>query len=153
MSKHFYCPICATIYTDVNNRCDYCGGEVSHRQSKHDAEYYEKRALRLYDNSRKWKDVLMDEEIKKSPMYDPLLDPNGISEEELDQKIDNWISDNVKMATEAKSGKKAPKCPTCGSFDVKPVSKMRRAAHMYAFGLFSTTARAQFECGSCGYKW
>lgn len=46
-----------------------------------------------------------------------------------------------------------PKCPTCGSNNVNKISTMNRAVHGYAFGLFSKTARSQFECLDCGYKW
>ena len=46
-----------------------------------------------------------------------------------------------------------PKCPTCGSVNIKRISLLNRAVHGYAFGLFSTTARSQFKCKNCGYKW
>ena len=46
-----------------------------------------------------------------------------------------------------------PKCPTCQSTNIKKISALSRGAHAYAFGLFSKTARSQFECLNCGYKW
>ena len=46
-----------------------------------------------------------------------------------------------------------PTCPTCGSTNVQKISGLSRAAHGYMFGLFSKTAKSQFKCGSCGYKW
>ena len=46
-----------------------------------------------------------------------------------------------------------PHCPTCNSTNVKKISELRRGAHAVAWGLFSTTARSQFECKNCGYKW
>ncbi len=45
------------------------------------------------------------------------------------------------------------KCPTCNSRDVKRISGTSRAAGAAMFGLFSKTARSQFECRNCGYKW
>ncbi len=46
-----------------------------------------------------------------------------------------------------------PKCPTCGSTNVKKISTVSKVAGASMFGLFSKTARSQFKCGNCGYKW
>lgn len=46
-----------------------------------------------------------------------------------------------------------PKCPTCGSTDIVSVSGIRRDLAQTAFGLANPTARAQFKCNNCGYKW
>ena len=49
--------------------------------------------------------------------------------------------------------KPTPKCPTCGSKNLKRVSGLRRDLAQTAFGVANPTARAQFECKDCGYKW
>lgn len=46
-----------------------------------------------------------------------------------------------------------PKCPTCGSINIESVSQTRRSLNRWAFGINNPTARAQFECKNCGYKW
>lgn len=46
-----------------------------------------------------------------------------------------------------------PKCPTCGSTNIKKISTVSKVAGASMFGLFSKTARSQFKCGNCGYKW
>lgn len=46
-----------------------------------------------------------------------------------------------------------PTCPTCGSTNIQKISGLNRAAHGYMFGLFSKTAKSQFCCKNCGYKW
>ena len=46
-----------------------------------------------------------------------------------------------------------PKCPTCGSINIQSVSQTRRSLNRWAFGINNPTARAQFECQNCGYKW
>ena len=45
-----------------------------------------------------------------------------------------------------------PKCPTCGSTDIKKISTASKVLGAGMFGLFSKTSRSQFECKSCGYK-
>ena len=46
-----------------------------------------------------------------------------------------------------------PKCPTCNSADIKKISTLSKVAGASMFGLFSKTARSQFQCNNCGYKW
>ena len=45
------------------------------------------------------------------------------------------------------------KCPTCGSTNIHKISTTRKVAGAIGFGLLSKTAKSQFECKNCGYKW
>lgn len=49
--------------------------------------------------------------------------------------------------------KNKPKCPTCSSTNIEKISSFNKAAGAAMFGLFSKTARSQFKCMNCGYKW
>lgn len=46
-----------------------------------------------------------------------------------------------------------PKCPTCGSTRIQKISTSKKMMGAFGFGLLSKTAKSQFECGNCGYKW
>lgn len=46
-----------------------------------------------------------------------------------------------------------PKCPTCNSTNIQRISGTRKVAGALGFGIFSKTARSQYECINCGYKW
>lgn len=46
-----------------------------------------------------------------------------------------------------------PECPTCGSTNIKKISTSSKVFGAAMFGLFSKTARSQFECQNCHYKW
>lgn len=46
-----------------------------------------------------------------------------------------------------------PKCPTCGSTNISKISATSKAIGAIGFGLLSKTARSQFKCNKCGYKW
>ena len=48
---------------------------------------------------------------------------------------------------------KLPECPTCHSKNIVSVSQTKREFSVFLFGIANPTARAQFECKNCGYKW
>lgn len=45
------------------------------------------------------------------------------------------------------------RCPTCSSTKVKRISVTAKVAGAVIVGLFSKTAKSQFMCENCGYKW
>ena len=53
----------------------------------------------------------------------------------------------------AREWQNKPKCPTCGSERIKEISTIAKIAGAAMFGLLSKTAKSQFECENCGYKW
>ena len=46
-----------------------------------------------------------------------------------------------------------PKCPTCGSTNVKHISTLNRAVSIGVFGLFSSKIEKNYECLNCKAKW
>lgn len=46
-----------------------------------------------------------------------------------------------------------PKCPTCGSTDIRKISTTSKAVSVGLFGIFSSKIRKQFHCNSCKYEW
>ena len=46
-----------------------------------------------------------------------------------------------------------PKCPTCGSTNIKNISGTKRWLSTGIFGLASSNIGKTMVCGSCGYKW
>lgn len=46
-----------------------------------------------------------------------------------------------------------PKCPTCGSTNLKKISATSKAVNTIAFGLLGTKRHKTFHCNNCGYTW
>ena len=48
-----------------------------------------------------------------------------------------------------------PRCPTCGSTNIRHISGTERAANIFAFGLLGNKRKCQFECQNpnCRYRW
>lgn len=134
----YYCPICGRSLLPSFNTC------VKHEKVKlvkslHKKEYYETKLKERKDYISSGFKIVEEEEIIKNPLYNP-----NESAKNPTPTIVPYIQKEIKNI---------PKCPTCQSTKIKKISGIKRAAHGYAFGLFSKTARSQFECENCGYKW
>ena len=86
-----------------------------------------------FDEAREVMDFVLD----GKPLPNPDLTPQQIAQ--ANAQAQEWLN--------------KPKCPTCGSTRVKKISTTSKVAGAAMFGLFSKTARSQFKCEQCGYKW
>ena len=71
-----------------------------------------------------------------------------VKEEEVGEKTINDL-----FAEAEQKAKTKPRCPTCGSTNIRKLSAGARGVSLGLFGLASKTARSQFVCDHCGYKW
>lgn len=46
-----------------------------------------------------------------------------------------------------------PKCPTCGSTNIRKIKTGERTASIIGFGIFSRKANKTWKCENCGYLW
>ena len=48
-----------------------------------------------------------------------------------------------------------PKCPTCGSTNIRHISSTERGVNAVMFGFFGNKRKCQFEClnPNCKYRW
>ena len=58
-----------------------------------------------------------------------------------------------KQKREEQENANKPKCPTCGSTNIKKMGGIERGASIAAFGLFSKKINKTFKCSNCGYTW
>ena len=159
MEKLRYCPVCGNMLDKYSTVCLYCQEPVDNAlESKNDSNYYLQEAIKRFDtderglfgNQRRfrWYEVLLEEEISKNPLFDEeKFKQMVIRKDKASEYAINYLK------THSTSTGNVPKCPTCGSTNITKISAVKRATHAYAFGLFSKTAKSQFECKNCGYKW
>lgn len=60
---------------------------------------------------------------------------------------------NMVISKSTVSANLIPKCPTCGSTDIRKISTTSKAVSVGLFGIFSSKIRKQFHCNSCKYEW
>lgn len=72
---------------------------------------------------------------------------------ELVEKIicDGSIPKSLYIPIEREQAK--PKCPTCGSTNIKKISGTKKAASIIGFGILSSNLGKTYECLNCKYKW
>lgn len=46
-----------------------------------------------------------------------------------------------------------PRCPTCGSTEIKPISATERATSIIGLGIFSKKINKTYKCLNCKYIW
>lgn len=72
--------------------------------------------------------------------------PEGIEEQ-------NRITDRWYAKQNAQKFSTGPKCPTCGSTNIRKISTGERMVSVGMLGLFSKKINKSFKCNSCGYTW
>ncbi len=162
------CPVCGMIFPDFMFVCIDCNYGVVGKYnkldkaiskedriyfSKYEVIYYKEQSLNKYNTTNKWYNVFIDDELSKQSKFSQEKHQIHLKEQaEREQRIKDREEHPEKYQPKPVIINK-PKCPTCQSINIKKISATKRVVHGYAFGLFSKTARSQFECKNCGYKW
>ena len=146
INKNFICPKCAYESAGSGDeskypiyiKCKYCntimkqtdetGEEVLDNFIRHTEEDYFKTLAKKYGG-------------------------NQFSEEAYENRIRTVKRENSARQSTQRQSSNIPHCPTCGSTNIKKISATSKVVGAGLFGLFSKTARSQFECKDCGYKW
>ena len=153
MSKYYYCPYCGEIKNafyvkyEMPKQCNCCLTITPYNESLYDTDYYSEKA----DEARKSTNhsyitgeyILRQEEIITNPLY---------NQECVNKKQNKEIKQFQKTFNSNKANNQ-PKCPTCNSTNISKISTTSKIVGAVTFGLFSKTARSQFKCNNCGYKW
>ena len=149
-----YCKKCGRVINN-SDKCDVCNSTTYKVPEKF---WLDGIDFLISNDSKK---ILIEECVKSSPEFDEQLfnSRDEILAKEnakYDQtmKIGNAIRQGANPKTVFQTGgQNIPKCPTCGSSNIKKISTASKIAGATMFGLFSRTAKSQFKCENCGYKW
>lgn len=121
------CPICRSLYPEDFVKCDRCNEELI------DNEVY-----------KKWNDNKRNEYMRKyKPMYK--TEPSSVTV--------NKLSVSIQHEQDITQQQNIPKCPTCGSTNVHPISSGKKAIGFLTVGIFSSSFGKSYECDNCKYKW
>lgn len=166
------CPICGCEVTHIQSlsSCLDCKGyrettkqerkENSNRRVMHkyysqqSKDYYVTISEEKYGTPDKWKEVFVEEELSKNPLFNRAkYEISCQRQKERDERLAYRETHPEEFKPKSYTSSPTPKCPTCGSTSIRKISDLRRGAHAVAWGLLSNTARSQYECLNCSYKW
>lgn len=118
--------------------------------------YYKNLSFKEYGDVSHWKEIFVKIELSNNPKFNQKqyeiscqrqIERNQRISQNNNQSTNN---DDINISQPIQSNQ--PHCPTCNSTNIKRISDLRRGIHAVAWGLFSKTARSQFECKNCGMK-
>lgn len=134
-----YCPKCGNqgIYENGNEICQYCG--TKELPTKYDWDKW----LFGGEYPNNLDEIIFNEYIKDNPLFDENIYEQREGKEKLLQQA----------SLDKQKEQNTPKCPTCGSTNVKHISTLNRAVSIGVFGLFSSKIGKNYECLNCKSKW
>lgn len=134
-----YCPKCGNqgIYENGNEICQYCG--TKELPTKYDWDKW----LFGGEYPNNLDEIIFNEYIKDNPLFDENIYEQREGKEKLLQQA----------SLDKQKEQNKPKCPTCGSTNVKHISTLNRAVSIGVFGLFSSKIGKNYECLNCKMKW
>jgi len=130
-----YCPKCGDITFGKNNECSFCNHTINETEYTYN-EYLKNRST--------IKQKIKEEYIDNSPEFNEELAQKR--EEENDKVIHG-------KGTYRYSQENVPKCPTCGSTNIKRITTLDRAVSVGTLGLLSGKIGKNYECLNCKAKW
>ena len=126
-----------TTLVPEDNKCRYCGQDLEDSIFTSDELWLFLKISRDYE----FLEAML--KLKQEDIVEYNLKLSQFRNQVEQQKIIN----------EQRKNDNTPKCPTCGSTNIKKISGTAKVAGAVAFGLFSRTAKSQFKCNNCGNKW
>lgn len=135
-----YCPKCGEIaLTSMrpNEKCLYCGTFLQ------DTEYIVDDVVDHGNLKPEIRKAIFEKYIKNSPLY---------SEETVKDREEKEGRERLNLPS-SYTPKNTPKCPTCGSTNVRPISATKKATGFVLAGVFSSNFGKSYECENCNYKW
>lgn len=158
-----YCPQCGWIeypspFQQSDNYCEVCGHGLLIPNDKYDfnlKNYMNGININTGITLKQNQQCLFEEVIKPNPEFDPDLyaRKDEIIKQKQEQEMNefrrqtggaSWVDDKI--------GNK-PKCPTCGSTNIKPITTGERIGSITMFGIFSKKINKSFKCLDCKYTW
>lgn len=157
-----YCSNCGFI--DVRNRyriCPFCNKKMKESEQP----FVDKNIWYSYE-LEEMENKVFQQSVKDNPALDQTAYENRIKKieqqkiqdaEDKRQMLAKFERDRVKSeqaaARRAVEQANAPRCPTCGSTDLKKIDALDRAISVSLLGLASGKIGKSFKCNHCGYMW
>jgi hypothetical protein len=99
-----------------------------------------------------WKSLNKESESYKLHYENMYCDGKGPAHDAIDARVAARVSAQKAQRTVSVMTN-VPKCPTCGSTDIKKISTVSKAGSVFMWGLLSQKVKKQWHCNNCGSEW
>lgn len=147
LEKIYLCPICGATYTNTDAR-----------NNEHVCKFCNKELIKINMTLKENTDFLIMDGTTVKDQTRILANKFGgfqFSEKAYENRM-STVKGNATSTQHQSSSQQSNTqitCPICNSTNIKRISAASKAVGVGLFGIFSKTARSQFECKDCGYKW
>lgn len=147
-----YCSVCGYVDGEhTKTTCPFCNHELK------DSDYPLKEMKGKYPwEIKPIAEDIFQKLVKDSADFSPGAYQDRVAEEKRRTSIaaKEWRAQVAMMKKDnAERAANAPRCPTCGSTDLKKIDALDRAISVSFLGLASGKIGKSFKCNHCGYIW
>ena len=142
------CQHCQTyFFTDLEetNCCPHCNSQLEISDITYENYKSMPKVKKCKNCKRKYPKIFI-----KCPKCNQQLIKLSTENKQLDKQV-NEIKKEIQEHQEKQQN--TPKCPTCGSTNVRPISTAKKATGFVLAGVFSSNFGKSYECLQCKYKW
>lgn len=142
------CQHCQTyFFTDLEetNCCPHCNSQLEISDITYENYKSMPKVKKCKNCKRKYPKIFI-----KCPKCNQQLIKLSTENKQLDKQV-NEIRKEIQENQEKQQN--TPKCPTCGSTKVRPISTAKKATEFVLAGVFSSSFGKSYECENCKYKW
>lgn len=147
MNQTKFCKICKT-----NNRPPRCPGFLIGWGTLEECPYDHNTELETYNISGE--DLLTICDISEEPAFIEsmiALKESNLIEYQL--KMSQFKASVAQQESSKAINDNKPKCPTCGSINIKPITATERATSILGLGIFSKKINKTYMCLNCKHTW
>lgn len=148
VNKAVYCKNCGFVSTECDVKkeiCPICKNKLY--KTPQGAGYFVSRIERSMPT---WEDVVRHKYLKNITLDTETSERRSNIEQKKQQDELRKLKGNSSKIEEKNF---IPKCPTCGSADVKPIGSGERTLSVITFGLLSNKINKSYKCLNCKYTW
>ncbi len=144
------CPKCRGLYFDQDQQCGNCKIELLDKDVFNVVlgEYYQmNHSQRVANRYNARYEIVCKYQFPEIYEYDEQKSQHEY--EAFQRRAQQQRIENNRIEKETH----IPKCPTCGSTNVQPISTTKKATGFILAGIFSSNFGKSYECKDCKYKW
>lgn len=142
------CQHCQTYFftnLEETNLCPHCNSKLEVSNITYENYKSMPKVKKCKNCKRKYPKIFI-----KCPKCNQQLIKLSTENKQLDKQV-NEIRKEIQEHQEKQQN--TPKCPTCGSTKVHPISSGKKALGFLTVGVFSSSFGKSYECENCKYKW